>query len=660
MTNKLIEHSAFGTVQPTEEYTYSYGSRLRLDSVNYKLNGEKAGVNIAAYKYNNLGQVQEKKTGGGKETTAFEYNVRGWDTKRPGQKFSENLSYESGHPKSGSAVYYGGNVSAMTWKAYPSTDTVRGYSFTYDALGQLSSAVYGEGVAINTNPLRYDESFTYDKHGNVNTLKRYGLKDNNTFGIIDDLAVTCIGNTIRTISDADGNQSSSDVMELKFNNVAINDGHYHYNGTGSLIADYHKRICMMKYNYLTLPQSVQFTYGDRIEYVYDAAGVKRQVTRKVANRNMNYGYWSLDEPAASDFNSALTVTTDYWGNKVYVNSQLKYILTEEGYIEKTAGSNTYNAYYYLNDHLSNHRIVMDAAGAVKQVNNFYPSGTSIAEYPRRTDQGVQPYKYEGKELDRTNGLDFYDFEARAFDPVLMRFTVPDPLAEKYPGISPYAFCGNNPVKYVDPTGMYFDEVNEKRAQRLEQKIDKQVTKLEKQVASLEKAGKDVGDRRDRISTLQGSKSDIADMRSNEGTEFRYGKTSDKNNKAGKGNPVTLPAGTNEKGDNVVTMYSDDVGSQIHESTHGGQVARSEYGFDQRGNPTTGYGLNSEVSAYRAQYAYDGTFNYRQADYLRNAPDGIANIFSSIGASIIPIVKVNNINSMGVRQNSRSLAQALFL
>ena len=54
---------------------------------------------------------------------------------------------------------------------------------------------------------------------------------------------------------------------------------------------------------------------------------------------------------------------------------------------------------------------------------------------------------------------------------------------------------------------------------------------------------------------------------------------------------------------------------------------------------------------RAQYAYDGQFNYRQADYLRNAPDGVASMFLSIGASVIPIVGVNNINAI-----NRSLIQ----
>jgi len=192
---------------------------------------------------------------------------------------------------------------------------------------------------------------------------------------------------------------------------------------------------MMKYNFLTLPKSVQFRRGDRIEYVYDAAGVKRQTTHKVTKTDLNYGYWSLNEPSASDFDASKTVTTDYAGNKIYVNNQLKFVLTEEGYIEKATGSATYTAHYYLNDRLGNRRIVMDAAGTVKQVNNYYPSGTSMAE--RRTDQAVQPFKFGGKELDRTNNLDFYDFVARSYDPVLMRFTRPDPLAEKYPGIGTY-------------------------------------------------------------------------------------------------------------------------------------------------------------------------------------------------------------------------------
>ena len=50
---------------------------------------------------------------------------------------------------------------------------------------------------------------------------------------------------------------------------------------------------------------------------------------------------------------------------------------------------------------------------------------------------AQQFKYGGKELDRTSGLDLYDFEARQQDAKLGRFNSIDPLAEKYCGIGEY-------------------------------------------------------------------------------------------------------------------------------------------------------------------------------------------------------------------------------
>ncbi|MBQ4344902.1 MAG: RHS repeat-associated core domain-containing protein, partial [Muribaculaceae bacterium] len=62
------------------------------------------------------------------------------------------------------------------------------------------------------------------------------------------------------------------------------------------------------------------------------------------------------------------------------------------------------------------------------------------------------YRYSGKELDKISGLDWYDFSARHLDPAYCRFTTPNPLAEQYPDLSPYAYCMGNPIKFIDPTG----------------------------------------------------------------------------------------------------------------------------------------------------------------------------------------------------------------
>ena len=144
------------------------------------------------------------------------------------------------------------------------------------------------------------------------------------------------------------------------------------------------------------------------------------------------------------------VVTDYCGNLIYRNDTLTMLLMEEGYVTfATSGTPTYH--YYLKDHLGSVRIVMRQDGTVEQRNQYYPDGTLFGK--QSTNGTVQPYKFGGKELERTLPLDEYDFGARWMDPTVgARFTTMDPLAEKYYSISPYAYCGGNPINLIDPTG----------------------------------------------------------------------------------------------------------------------------------------------------------------------------------------------------------------
>ena len=58
----------------------------------------------------------------------------------------------------------------------------------------------------------------------------------------------------------------------------------------------------------------------------------------------------------------------------------------------------------------------------------------------------------GKEFDELHGLNTYDYGARQYAPLLPMWDRVDPLVEKYYGVSPYAYCANNPVTFVDPDG----------------------------------------------------------------------------------------------------------------------------------------------------------------------------------------------------------------
>ena len=99
---------------------------------------------------------------------------------------------------------------------------------------------------------------------------------------------------------------------------------------------------------------------------------------------------------------SIIVKTDYVGNKVYKNGTLSMLHTEEGYITFSGATPTYH--YYLKDHQGNNRVVMNQNGTVEQVNHYYPFGGLFGEGLQTVNQ---PYKYNGKELDRFEGLDMF-------------------------------------------------------------------------------------------------------------------------------------------------------------------------------------------------------------------------------------------------------------
>ena len=114
-------------------------------------------------------------------------------------------------------------------------------------------------------------------------------------------------------------------------------------------------------------------------------------------------------------------------------------------------------HYQVRDHQGNIRVV-DEVGNLEQKNEYFAYG---GPWVSSTNQGFQPYKYNGKELDRVHGLDWYDYGARRYDPAFCMFTQMDPLAEQYPHLNPYVYCAGNPVRYVDPDGMDYWSTNDK-------------------------------------------------------------------------------------------------------------------------------------------------------------------------------------------------------
>ena len=406
---------ASGKTTREEVYTYSYDYADRVSKVEHTLGGTK--ITLADYTYDSFGRLSTKSLhGSAANKLTYAYNLRSWLTGITSTRFTQNLYYNTGV----GTARYNGNISSMTWKSGHES-TVRGYKFTYDGLDRMLNATYGETAGISTNANRFSENVTgYDKNGNIKGLQRYGQLSSTAYGMIDNLTLTLNGNQLNRVDDAVTASAYNGGFEFK--NGANAADEYSYDANGNLTKDLNKGISGITYNFLNLPNAVTFSDGSTITYTYGADGTKLRTVHKIGST---------------------TTTTDYCGNVIYENGVQKLLLTEEGYI--TLSDSKYH--YYLKDHQGNNRVVISQSGTVEETSHYYPFGGVFA-----SAGNVQPYKYNGKELDTKKGLNWYDYGARHYDAVLGRFITVDALYDKHFKVSPYVYCGNEPVGRIDPDG----------------------------------------------------------------------------------------------------------------------------------------------------------------------------------------------------------------
>ena len=412
------QHSGYASVNET--YTYSYDHAGRLMNTTHQV-GDNSMVALAKNAYDDLGRLSQITRHGnlGLQTT-YRYNVRSW-LQRINTSNLFNMSILYNESSTDRTPCYNGNISGISWK---SDSKSRGYDFKYDGFSRLLSASYREN---GTKLSHYDTSYTYDDMGNILSLKRNGLQDGGTYGLIDNLTYTYQGNQVVKIDDQVEDPTYKGVFN--FMDGANEEIEYEYDKNGNLVKDLNKNISKIEYNLLNLPSKITFGNGKTITYVYDALGAKLLASYKTAH------------PASSH-------TIAYCGNMIYEDDTFKQVLFDGGYITFTDTKPMYH--YYLKDHLGNNRVVVSSKGEVEQVNHYYPYGGIMAE---STNESVQRYKYNGKELDRMHGLDWYDYGARFYDATVAMWFNVDPLAEKACSYSPYSYCGNNPIIAFDPNGM---------------------------------------------------------------------------------------------------------------------------------------------------------------------------------------------------------------
>ena len=411
----------------TEEYAYTYDNWGRPLATTHKLDGG-TPLLLTSNAYDSVGRLSQTLRGGTSVqnspsalASSYAYNVRDWLTGIGGSLFSETLTYET--PRTGSTLLgqWGGNISSSKWRIDPLSSEATWYDYAYDPLGRLTEAAYGSDVVSQNN---YSRTYAYDLNGNLNERETASYSEQWTA--------------------ASGNAPAARVRTRTSPfSILLQEG-YAYDAAGNRTAVLDAlgdTLDVTAYNLLNLPKEYVASAGDVVKYAYSADGEKLYVQQTtVAN---------------------VTTGTEYAANYRLEDGSLTMIHTDAGYYTPVtppsgAGNPTYEHIWYLKDHLGNNRVLADGNGNSIAVNDYDPFGESIqvasssGVNPFPLGATESPYKYGGKEWDLMTST--YDFEARYHSPGFHRFTTMDPLAEKYYGISPYAYCADNTVNFVDRNG----------------------------------------------------------------------------------------------------------------------------------------------------------------------------------------------------------------
>lgn len=441
---------------PVDLYTkemYTYTAQERIATHTHQIGTGGTPQLLAANTYDELGNLISKKVGNSEalplQKVDYSYNIRAWLTEinkvatlqqgtDPKDLFGFKINYNKVEGDASVAnKLFNGNIAETSW----STSTVvRTYGYKYDNLNRLKDATYQKAGLI-TNA--YDENLTYDKNGNIFTLKRKGDTDPQIQTIkIDDLAYiykSSSSNQLAKVSDNPITATSG------FKDGTNTGDDYTYDSNGNLQTDQNKNITAITYNHLNLPLKVTFGTTGNITYIYNAVGQKVQKTVTVIT------------PAS-------TTITNYLGGFQYqglngVTPSLQFFPTAEGYVKNASG--VYSYVFNYTDHLGNVRLSYSdsdkngqiATTEILEESNYYPFGLKHNGYTGANLQPSYKYKFLGQERQDELGLNWDTFRYRNYDYTIGRFMGIDPITEEYMSISPYQFAHNNPVWKIELEGL---------------------------------------------------------------------------------------------------------------------------------------------------------------------------------------------------------------
>jgi RHS repeat-associated protein len=390
---------------------------------------------LSTFEYDGLGKLKQKvmfpeqNIGLADRTIDYSYHIQGMLEKISSPLFSETLIYGSKNKNilsdlSNFTPYYNGNISAKKTMARltPNATTITAMQdvYKYDQLDRLTDDFHSGNGDANFSV----RDIGYDLEGNVLNLTRYGKTREDNFGVVNKIENTIIKGVPAVVSNNIDLWPSYGSQTYLPSGTFVNNV---YDNNGNRIYD-DARETFFFYNHLNLATEITNPHG-RLFTEYDAAGSKVKETI-IENNDTTIRYFNGGSIYEKDGDSM----------------KLIYHALPEGYIS----NGRYDS--VIHDYLGSVRTVIDVdSNKTVEINHYDPWGV---EYGLSNSlYGVQMYKHQGMERLRVTGFVLHDHGWRIPDNVHGgEWLTRDPLEEMYYWNSPYVYCNNNPLRFVDKDG----------------------------------------------------------------------------------------------------------------------------------------------------------------------------------------------------------------
>jgi len=378
------------------------------------------------YTYDGLGRP-ETVSAGNRIRETYAYNLQGALSRLENDAYGQSalmqiLKY-SDPVLTTSIPRYSGQISEI---AYSDAEQDSQYmSYYYDHAGRLVDSERNNDMQEPSG--EYEErNIGYDSNGNLLTVTRHLAAGDSTA-----ISFGYAGNRMDSISAGDSLWNCSWYPD------------------GSLASEGRRRL-KFSYNWLKLPVRISMADSAVLKYSYLSDGTKLSVRDSLSGRCLKFrgSFICIVSPGGTETVESVA----YDEGRLYAVDSADFIDT-----------------WFVRDYLGSVRAVIDitnpSASQLSQIllshSDYLPFGMAVSPdgtgstAPSAVPQSaLSRFLYNGKP-EQVSGIastGLLDYGARMYDPFAVRWTTVDPMAEKYAAVSPYSFCGGDPVNFVDPFG----------------------------------------------------------------------------------------------------------------------------------------------------------------------------------------------------------------